>query len=637
MMIGLLGTSSLTWAGIFFLVAFSAAIFLGWYFYFCGKSSGVLYAWIAAQISFIGQVLGVMLVLGWLGILRPIPLAAACGLITAGVYYFGVRPHGETALDQNRVFAAWLRRIRIPFWAILLGLLMAGILFRNVFWGWFLPPFLRDDIAYHLSIMGNIIQSAAIRYFPSPADRISDFPINSELFQAWHFIFVGSDKLVDLAFLPGILAGGAALYGVCRRFGLSRRASLAGWAVFAFTPLVFLQELGSYNDAWMASLFLCGIYLIVSPKLSSGRSDDLRTAVLAGICSGVILGTKFSGALSSLAIGLLFFLSLIRRPLLNREAEWINIKGKLTGILAPLAVIIALTAAFGAYPLIRNAIYAENPLAPVEVRIGSWIRWPGEPQADFLAIGSEEVIQKTGGGLRLAYATWFERYYLIYDPNNGGTGPLWLFLGIPGALLWIWESFRRRNAAAFALSILSLMILAFTPAQWRPRYVLPLLLLSGLGGALLFDALRGWPRRILAGGLVLAAAFVTIAALRPAPLEADKAMTMVFHADDLQRNAAVVHPTNEFYEWIEARTAGAPAIIVYGRWVDAYPLFGSDLRNTVFALPAYTAEQWAAQLAKSGADMVVVAGGSPEEGWTRDSGGYVEVFRYESWIIYERK
>jgi hypothetical protein len=112
---------------------------------------------------------------------------------------------------------------------------------------------------------------------------------------------------------------------------------------------------------------------------------------------------------------------------------------------------------------------------------------------------------------------------------------------------------------------------------------------------------------------------------------------MVFHADDRQRNAAAVHPTNEFYEWIEARTADAPAVIVYGRWVDAYPLFGSDLRNTVLALGAYTAEQWRAQLADSGADLVVVASGSPEEEWTLASGDFVEVFRYESWIVYERK
>ena len=365
MTLGFLGTDWLTWARIFFLIAFSAAMYLGWFFFFCGKTSGVLYALIAAQVAFTGQVLGAMLVLGWLGILRPIPLAAVCALITAGVYYFGVRPRWGTALDQNRVFVSWLKKIRIPAWVILLGLLMAGILLRNIFWGWFLPPFQRDDIAYHLPIMGNILQSGAIRYFPSPADRISDFPINSELFQAWNFIFVGLDKLVDLAFLPGILIGGAALYGICRRFGFSRRASVAGWAVFAFTPLVFLQQLGSYNDAWMASLFLCGAYLAVSPKFSSGWKDDFQTALLAGVCSGVILGTKFSGALSSLAIGVLFLLRFFNRPPAGGPVEKMDFKRRLSAMWIPLVVLVALTAAFGAYPLIRNAIFAENPLAPV--------------------------------------------------------------------------------------------------------------------------------------------------------------------------------------------------------------------------------------------------------------------------------
>ncbi len=34
MTIGFLGTDWLTWAGILFLIIFSAAIYLGWYFFF---------------------------------------------------------------------------------------------------------------------------------------------------------------------------------------------------------------------------------------------------------------------------------------------------------------------------------------------------------------------------------------------------------------------------------------------------------------------------------------------------------------------------------------------------------------------------------------------------------------------------
>jgi hypothetical protein len=634
---GLLGTDWITWAGIFLLAVFSAAVYFGWYFFFCGKSSGVLYSLIAAQILFVGEIVGVMLVLGWLGILHPIPLGILCGLITTGVVIFGVRPRWNTSLEQNRAFIAWMQKIHIPFWVILLGVLTIGLLARNLFWGWFLPPFLRDDIAYHLTIMGNIIQSGALRFFPSSSDWIRDYPVNSELFQSWNYFFTGFDKLVDLAFLPTILIGGLALYGICRRFGFSRRAAVAGWTVYSFTPLVFLQQMGSYNDAWLVALFLCGVYVVLMMDAASEPAERRRAAVLAGICSGVIVGTKFAGILEAFAIGVFFVLLLLRPSIPSGNAEKDAPRKKISGLFFPVLIFILLTAFFGAYPLVRNWISEGNPLAPVEVRIGDRIIWPGRSASDFPSIGSEEVLQNAKNGWDRVYTIWFERYRLIYDWNNGGSGPIWLFIGIPGALLWIWESFRKRNAAAIAISLLSLMILIFTPAQWRPRYVLSLLLICGLGGALLFEALHAWPRRILAGALVLAAAFITIASLRPAPLEADKAMSMVFHADDRQRNAAVAHPANEFYEWIETRTTDAPAVIVYGRWVDVYPLFGSDLRNTVFALPAYTAEQWRAQLAESGADMVVVSGGSPEEEWTRDSGDFVEVFRYESWIVYERK
>jgi hypothetical protein len=636
MSVGLLGTAWSTWAGILFLLVFSAAVYLGWYFYFCGRSGGVVYSAVAAQIMYIGQILGVMLVLGWIGILQPVPLAALCALVTAGVWIFGVRPRWAASIERNRQFLARLRMVRVPVWVLGLGGLLAVVLIRNIFWGWFLPPFLRDDIAYHLTIMGNIVQSGAIRYFPSPAERISDFPINSELFQGWQVIFLGTDKLADLAFLPTILIGGLALYGICRWFGFSRRASVFGWALFAFTPLIFLQQVGSYNDAWMAALFLCAVYPVLALTPPASVTGIRGTAILAGICSGVILGTKFSGVLSSLAIFALYLYILIRIHQFSGEGTREKTKWNWIGPVLPVVIFGLFTIAYGGWPLVRNAVYAGNPLAPVEVKIGSQVIWPGKPEDEFLAIGSEDLMQTVKNGWDLAYQIWFERYRLIYDWNNGGTGPLWLFLGIPGAVLWIWQSVRKRNIAAILISVLSLLILLFTPAQWRPRYVLSLLLICGLGGALLYESLPQWPRRILAGALVLAAGFVVIASLRPAPLEADKAMTLVLQLDDRQRNAAYAHPTNEFYGWIEEHTAGAPAVIVYGRWVDAYPLYGSDLRNTVISLAGHTAGEWKQGLAESGADLVVVASGSPEEEWTRAAGDFAEAFRYENFLVWER-
>jgi len=634
---GLMGTDWNIWGGIVFLIAFSAYIYLAWYLHFSGKTNGILYSLIAAQVLFIGQVLGVMLILGWLGILRPIPLILACGSISTAVYILGVRPYWKKSLEVNRAFLVRIRRIPKPLWAVLLGVLMTVILLRNIFWGWFLPPFLRDDIAYHLTIMGNILQSGAIRYFPSPSEWIRDYPVNSELFQAWNFIFLGVDKLVDLAFLPTVFIGGLAMYGSCRRFGFSRRASAIGWAVFAFTPLVFLQQMGSYNDAWKTSLFLCGVYLVLARAPSSGRDGDRSTAILAGICSGVILGTKFFGILDSIAIGGLLAFAFLRGSPPSGPAEKTIPKRGLSGILIPLSIFILLTALFGAYPLIRNTVSEGNPLAPVEVKIGDRILWPGKPADEFPSIGSEDILEKAPTLWDRVYTFWFEKYILIFDSNNGGTGPLWLLFGVPGAIVWIWEALRKRNGPAIAISLLSLVILLFTPAQWRPRYMLSLLLICGLGAALLFDSMRGWPRRIATALLVLSAAFVTVVTLRPSPLEADKVVALVFERNDVQRNAGYVHPTNEFFDWVDNYTLSAPAVIVYGRWVDTYPLFGSDLRNSVISLAAYSAEEWDRQLAVRGAELVVVAAGSPEEAWTRDSGDYIEVFRYDSWVVWEKK
>jgi hypothetical protein len=630
---GFMGTDWGTWAGILFLLSLSAIVYAVWFLYFCGRGSGILYAIIAAQVAYVGQVLGSMLVLGWCGILQPIPLAIVNAGIIVAVCAFGVRPRWPAAVERVRAFPAHLRNIRIPIWAALLGTLALLIFLRNVFWGWFLPPYMRDDIAYHLTIMGNILQSGAIRYFPSPSEWIRNYPLNSELFQAWNVIFIGVDKLVDLAFLPTIWIGGLAMFGTCRRFGFSRRAAAAGWAVFAFTPIVILQQTGSYNDAWKAALFLCGVYIVLRRSADSGGTGVPATAALAGICSGVILGTKFSGILDGVAIGSLWILSMIR----GGPAEKPLRKTGFVKTAAPLLIFGLMTVFFGAYPLIRNAVVEGNPLAPVEVKIAGLVEWPGRPADEFPSIGSEEVLEQADNGWERFYLIWCEKYRLFFDPNNGGSGPIWVFLGIPGAAMWAVESFRRRKGMAAAVTVLSMMILLFTPAQWRPRYVLSLLLICGLGAALIVDSLREGPRRIVLSLLVASAAFTTAVILRPAPLEAEKAMELVFHSDDVQRNAGSVQPNNEFFDWVEDRTRNDPAVIVYGRWVDTYPLFGADLRNTVIALAAYSAPEWRNALADSGAELVVTATGSPEEQWTSDSGDFVEVFRYDPWAVWERR
>ena len=630
---GVMGTDWNTWMGILFLALISAGVYTAWFLYFSGRTFGILFAVVAAQVAYIGQVLGSMLVLGWCGILQPLPLAVVNVVLAVAVYTFGVRTRWQAAVDRIRAFSAHLRNIRIPLWAALLGVLALLILLRNLFWGWFLPPYMRDDIAYHLTIMGNILQSGAIRFFTSPSEWIRDYPINSELFQAWNVIFVGVDKLVDLAFLPTILIGGLAMYGTCRRFGFSRRAAAAGWAVFAFTPIVILQQTGSYNDAWKAALFLCGVYIVLRRSADSGGTGVLTTAALAGICSGVILGAKFSGILDGIAIGSLWVLSMIRG---GPDEKPFRKEGILKWV-APLLIFGLLTVFFGAYPLIRNAVVEGNPLAPVEVKIVGLVEWPGRPADEFPSIGSEEVLEQADNGWERFYLIWCEKYRLFFDPNNGGSGPIWVFLGIPGAVMWAVESFRRRKGTAAAVTVLSMMILLFTPAQWRPRYVLSLLMICGLGAALIVDSLRKGPRKIVLSLLVASAAFTTAVVLRPAPIEAERVMELVFHNDDLHRNAGSIQPNNEFFDWVEERTRNDPAVIVYGRWVDTYPLFGADLRNTVIALAAYSASEWRNALADSGAELVVTATGSPEEQWTGESGDFVEVFRYDPWAVWERR
>jgi hypothetical protein len=634
---GLLGTHASTWLRIGWLLALSALIWSTYALWRLARGDAPLTACVAAAILATAHIITTELVLGWFGVLTPLAIALVSFVLVVPTLALGVFPNRAAIRGALRDARAHMQGVTLPTWAWLIILLYTAIVLRNVFYGWFLPPYDRDGLAYHLPIMASMVQAHSVAPIPSLSVWIRSYPINGELMQLWMYAPLGLDKLVDLAFLPGVLFGGLALYGIARHFRASRAASVAGAAVFTFTPTVFLRQVGSYNDAWLASLFIMGAYLILR-----SAPHDVRSAVelsgLSGLCAGVVAGTKYSGLALAAFLGVLLLFRLLEMnslgPVEMRTSEADRFRGR--PVVAGIAVFIALSLLLGGYAYARNWIVEGNPLAPAQIDLGGRIIWPGLEMDKILALDPGSPVEGLSWPARIS-AAWFDRLASLYDYNLGGSGPLWVFLGVPGLAYWTVISTRRRHKWPLLIIVAALLVFAATPDNWRPRFALGMLLPMAVGCALLIDGLRGWPSLLVRAELVLMIGFVFVATLPPAEINVGQLRELVARSDDRSRSAARVAQPDEVYAWIEHETITRPATIAYGRRVDIYPLYGADLRNTILHLRAPDELGWHAALESSPADLVVTSLGSKEDDWTRTSAEFVEVLRAEPLAVFARR
>jgi len=634
---GFLGTDASTWARLGWLVALSILIWLVYALWRLARGDRPLVAMCAATVLSTAQIIATQLILGWLGLLTPLAIAAASMALSAFIATVGVIPRRmaiRTALRHARI---QVRQISLPAWAWLLILLYAAILLRNFVYGWYLPPYDRDGLAYHLPIMASLFQAHAVVPIPSLSVWVRSYPINGELLQLWNFLPLGLDKLVDLAFLPGVAFGALALFGIARHFGASRASAIAGAAVFAFAPTVFLRQVGSYNDAWMVSIFFMGVFLLLkSAPVAPARV--VETALLCGLCAGIAAGTKYSGLALAGLLGVFLAVRLLdsRAPQESGATSPGSTSIRLRRVVLGLFVFIACALVLGAYAYVRNWIVEGNPIAPAQVGLGERIVWPGLEMDKILALEAGSPVDGLSWPARIG-AAWFDRLALLYDYNFGGSGPLWVAFGLSGAVYWMIESIRRRTRWPLAIGLGMLAVFLITPDNWRPRFAIAVLLPCSIGLALLLDRLRSWPGMLVRTGFLLMAGYVVLATLPPPEITVEQFRDFVARSDDRSRSAAHVAQPNEAYEWIEKETFARPAVIAYGRRVDTYPLFGADLRNTILHLNAPDESSWHAALESSPAELIVTSVGSKEDDWTRTIPAFTEAMRAEPLVIYARR
>ena len=252
------------------------------------------------------QIIATLLLLGALGLLRPIP-ALVINILVISTLTFIFRP----LYLINPVIKARM------MWKIILKpfsnkLIAAGALFVL---GWlfvcayYLPPRGVDDLTYHLPFIYESIQRGSWALLPTDLRVQFAYPMNVEVLYTWPVLILRDTRWVDASQIPiGVWTAGI-IYLITRHFGLRRTKAFFLAGVFLLTPIVIAQMGTNYIDVSSAGFLLMSLYLTLR-FFKTFRKVYLRLSFLS---IGTMIGIKYHILYVGLVLTLVLLIELLRR------------------------------------------------------------------------------------------------------------------------------------------------------------------------------------------------------------------------------------------------------------------------------------------------------------------------------------
>lgn len=206
-----------------------------------------------------------------------------------------------------------------------------------------------DGLTYHLARVGYYLQHGHLGWFDAnyPPQVIQGK--GSAVMKAWAFLaanrFEGAMVLVQYVAYWVTLA---AIYGLCRHLGISRRHALLAACIFGLLPIALTQAAAPMNDLVGASYIGCAGCFLASYR-SGGSQRDL---VASGLAATMAAGVKATGLIAMPALAVVAWWA-VRGPRARRDA-----------------LVLAAAMMLGVVLFVLPAGYAENyarfgdPVAP---------------------------------------------------------------------------------------------------------------------------------------------------------------------------------------------------------------------------------------------------------------------------------
>jgi hypothetical protein len=329
------------------------------------------------------------------------------------------------------------------------GRIAAGAIFA-AYGVWYLvnamaPEISPDGIVYHL---GLAFDYARMGRFPDRFAFYDALPQGMEMLFTMAFAFGhhSAAKLVEFGFL---VATPSLMLRVARRLGLSDRAWLVAAVFYCCAPVTGITGATSYTEAALVFFTLAALYLLLLWR----DTDERWCLVAAGLAAGFCYAIKLPGAM-----------------VLVGAAIWVTAR-RWRGLALLAAGALGAVAPW----LVRNAVIAHNPLAPLANAI-----FPN-PHFHLLTERILAAQLASWGSVELRDVPW---QLAFGDGLTGTYGPL--LLALPLALL-AWRS----RAARLALGAAILLALPWCLNRGA-RFLMPAVALAALAlGAALAGFWRG--------------------------------------------------------------------------------------------------------------------------------------------------
>lgn len=234
----------------------------------------------------------------------------------------------------------------------------------------FAPPTFYDSLVYHLALPQLYLQKHSIMVMP--INLYTHFPANSELLYTIALV-MGNDLIINLMNYFLVILTIILLAVFCEKHF---HVSVARWTtiLFASTPSIILLGSSSYVDIPLCFYVFVSVYCFIRWYEFNRIEQNDSWLIVAGIFSGLALGTKYTGAIS---VGAILVLLLFLR-------KWQKI------------LVYGLSAFVVFLPwLIKNLFVVGNPVFPFLYQVFGYksIPWAGEVARRYFGILTEYRMQ----------------------------------------------------------------------------------------------------------------------------------------------------------------------------------------------------------------------------------------------------
>ncbi len=387
------------------------------------------------------------------------------------------------------------------------------------------PPVSRDALTHHLAVPKLWVESGGIHerpdilfsYYPQLLDVFYMLPValgHDIAAKYLHFTFALLTALLIFLF-------------VRRRIGPSWAA--LGGLLFLTLPLIVKLSVTVYVDLGLVFFTTAALFSIAIWLEDTGRT---RWLVLAAVCSGLALGTKYNALVSFLVLSLLLpFFYLYRRE--DQHAEQLNAV-KFAVLFVALSMLVLSPWLIRNYSLTGNPLYplaqgvfardqAELPSPDEAVDAEAHVRavlreWRANAEKPLGPLLTRRLVHEESLPYTLAVPL---RIFFEGEDNNpkyfdGRLNPLLLLLPLVFLALAKRAGFRHRDPLLFGAYTILMIVLVFLLVDMRLRWlatiVPPLVVLTAYGLWAIHERLATrlgptpWVNAVT--GLIVAAYFV---------------------------------------------------------------------------------------------------------------------------------